>query len=44
MRIREVQGATDAVVGGIIGRLAMLVGGVMAALFIFYLWRRKQGT
>jgi hypothetical protein len=42
MRIREVQGATDAVVGGLIGRLAMLVGGVLAALFLFHLWRRKQ--
>jgi hypothetical protein len=42
MRIREVQGATDAVVGGLIGRLAMLIGGVLAALFLFHLWRRKQ--
>jgi hypothetical protein len=42
MRIREVQGATDAVVAGLIGRLAMLIGGVLAALFLFHLWRRKQ--
>jgi hypothetical protein len=42
MRIREVQGATDEVAGRLIWRVALLVAGVLAALFAFHIWRRRQ--
>ena len=42
MRIREVQGATDEVAGRLIWRVGILVAGVLAALFAFHLWRRRQ--
>ena len=44
MRIREVQGATDEVAGRLVWRVALLVAGVLAALFLFHLWRRRQAS
>jgi hypothetical protein len=42
MRIREFQGATDEVAGRLVWRVAMLVAGVLAALFAFHVWKRRQ--
>ena len=42
MRIREVQGAADELVGRLMIRLGILVGGVLTALFLFHLWRRRK--
>ena len=44
MRIREVQGATDEVAGRLVWRVAMLVAGVLAALFAFHVWKRRQAS
>ena len=42
MRIREVQGAADEIVSRLISGMAVLIGGVLVALFLFHLWRRKK--
>ena len=42
MRIREVQGAADEIVGRLMIRVGVLVAGVLAALFFYHLWRRKK--
>ncbi|MFM7809524.1 MAG: hypothetical protein ACKPEA_16600 [Planctomycetota bacterium] len=42
MRIREVQGAADEIVGRLMVSLAVMVGGVLTALFLFHLWRRRK--
>jgi hypothetical protein len=42
MRIREIQGATDEVTGNLVWRIGILVACVLAALFAFHLWRRRQ--
>ena len=42
MRIREIQGATDEVTGNLVWRIGILVSCVLAALFAFHLWRRRQ--
>lgn len=44
MRIREVQSATDEVAGNLVWRISLLVAGVLAALFIFYIWRRRHAS
>ena len=42
MRIREIQGATDEVSANLVWRVGILVGGVLCALFLFHIWRRRQ--
>ena len=42
MRIREVQGAADEIVGRLMIHLGVLVAGILAALFLFHLWRGKK--
>ena len=42
MRIREVQGAADEIVRRLMISLSLLVGGVLTALFLFHLWRRRK--
>jgi len=44
MRIREVQGAADELTGRLIWRIAALVGAVLAAVFLFYLWKRRHAS
>jgi hypothetical protein len=44
MRIREVQSATDEVAGNLVWRISLLVAGVLSALFVFYIWRRRHAS
>jgi hypothetical protein len=44
MRIREVQGATDEITSRLIWRIAALVGAVLAALFLFHVWKRRHAS